>query len=890
MRDRVFSLETEYAITFYAEDDRKPGAGTIVDALTQAVAETHGLPDHDFLLNGSKLAHDVGHAEWALPECRSAREAAAYDKAADHLFIESVVPRAGQVLGREGFAGRLVVAKNNVDPYGATYGCHENYQMKRHADLLTGEDFVRYVAQSLIPFLVSRQILAGSGRLVRVATDDTASARYELAQRSGFIQAVVSNDTTKSRPILNLGREGESFSAGNSRRLHLILGDATLSGWATWIKLGSVGLLLRMIEDLFIGDAPILADPVAAIKAISRDLSGQETVPLQTGGAITALDIQWTYYNQADAYLTLFGASEDDEALMEAWGQALEDFERDPMLLRDRADWAIKKQMLDTFLAARGLSFDDLPADNDLADDLQAFDLRYHELSEEGLYHRLYAADTLLTADEIQRAQEYPPPYTRARIRGEVVRLGRECGLPVETDRWMDATIEDTSLDMADPLRFDHPRLAEWDRPWVTLEKAVEGEPGNAALRHRLGRCYLSLGLYGRARDALSAAVERVPEKIDTVRDLARASLLSGAYDDAIKWYEKYNQLAAFGDDAYFQDYNSLGDAYRHQGDFAKAIKHYRKGTRTSAPRAALAYHRIAQAHLKSGEIQSAETHFRKSLRSSRERLISWVGLGAILRSQNEREQAQTCFADALTLSQNRATLDMTVSSARYVQAVARIGLEQEDALDALRAALENQTAEAADGIFLLEPLLTLLAQAQEPPRHINTAIDLARDIRLRPAPDAPPPMLERRRAWLESALTHPSAEVRAQAVEALRWRIDAERLPALESLIALLIDRAHHDPEASVRRAAVQALAHPALVGMNVMDELIACLRDECPAVRWAAQTGLEQLSQPSAALPVMTELAAAVSDRSARREELIRRLLSATADPDPFDPIMES
>ncbi|MCD4686500.1 MAG: proteasome accessory factor PafA2 family protein, partial [Anaerolineae bacterium] len=256
LKERVHSLETEYAVSYVADRGRKPNAGSIVDALKRALAQSHGLATTEYIVNGAKLYHDVGHAEWAQPECRNARELAAYDKAADHQFIHTVVPRADRVFAREGGQGRLIVAKNNADPYGNTYGCHENYQMQRDADLLHSRDFLRYVAQCLIPFLVSRQLLAGSGHLVVERGRRGQQIEYHLSQRSSFIETVVSHDTTKARPIFNTGRERESFATGQHRRLHQVLGDANLSGWATYIKSGTTGLVLRLIEDLFIDHVP----------------------------------------------------------------------------------------------------------------------------------------------------------------------------------------------------------------------------------------------------------------------------------------------------------------------------------------------------------------------------------------------------------------------------------------------------------------------------------------------------------------------------------------------------------------------------------------------------------------------------------------------------------
>ncbi len=466
LQDRVYSLETEYAISFFGDEGTSPGASAMVDVLSQALAERYGLSSTIYLVNGSLLVHDVGHAEWALPECRSAREAAIYDKAADHLFYQ-VVPRAQQLFEAQGIHGRLVVTKNNADNYGHTYGCHENYQMMRDADLLTQEHFVRYMAHVMVPFLVSRQLLVGSGRLITRRGPGGAELRYELAQRSAFIQTIVSRDTTKDRPIFNLGREGESFAVGNFRRLHPILGDANLSGWATWIKLGSTGLLLRMVEDLFIERPPALCSPLAALKTLAGDITGREKVQLQDGRALTAVELQWEYYNYADAYLTLLGASDEDEALMEEWGRALEDCEQDPMRLRDRADWAIKKQILNTFLQRLGCSFAHPPADPGVLTDLQALDLRYHEISPDGLYSRLYPVDTLISEEEIARAQQYPPPHTRANVRGTAVRLGRELGVTVYTNGWMDVSIEGEVLDLRDPMEIDHPVMLKWTHaPW----------------------------------------------------------------------------------------------------------------------------------------------------------------------------------------------------------------------------------------------------------------------------------------------------------------------------------------------------------------------------------------------------------------------------------------
>ncbi len=219
LQERVFGIETEYAVNFYPSEAKKaPDIRIIVQTLQEILFKDYGLPDCEFMVTGAKFHYDLGHAEWAGPECRSAREAALYDKAADHLLAQAI-PRAQQILARKGYEGKLLIVKNNVDTEDNTYGCHENYMMLRNTELLVDDHFLRYLVRNLIPFLVTRQIFAGAGRLLVAQTGQPPT--FELSQRAAFIDTVVSTDTTKERPIINIGRESEALAAGNYRRLHL---------------------------------------------------------------------------------------------------------------------------------------------------------------------------------------------------------------------------------------------------------------------------------------------------------------------------------------------------------------------------------------------------------------------------------------------------------------------------------------------------------------------------------------------------------------------------------------------------------------------------------------------------------------------------------------------
>jgi proteasome accessory factor A len=469
--ERVFGLETEYAVNFYpVGTSSSPASNIIVKTLKDVLTRNYGIEGCDFLINGAKFYHDVGHAEWAGPECHTAREAAIYDKAADYLLAQAL-PVAQNILAQSGYEGQLLIIKNNVDfSSKITYGCHENYLMLRDAELLVGSDFLRYLLHALVPFLVTRQILVGSGFL-GATKGRYAKPTFALSQRAAFIDCVVSSDTLSGRPILNLGREREPLARGNYRRLHLILGDANLSGWSTWLKLGTTGLILRMVEDLFITDYPLLEDPVTALHTISADSTCTLCVPLRGGGAISARDIQWYYYQLADKYLNQFECSNEEDELMVEWHKALRDLEEHAMKLSDRADWAIKKRLLDAYLHKIGGSWNAAGNQRTVIQNLRAYDLRYHDISRTGLYHHLSFPDVLVTEQEIQRAQETPPQYTRARIRSEIIRQTRHNDYKGKVTSWQNIAAGREEAYLPDPLAFDYPSLY-FDEQWwrATLE------------------------------------------------------------------------------------------------------------------------------------------------------------------------------------------------------------------------------------------------------------------------------------------------------------------------------------------------------------------------------------------------------------------------------------
>ena len=352
------------------------------------------------LTNGARLYVDHAHPEYSTPEVTDPRAAVVWDKAGEVVMAEAAR------LASETHGTNLVVHKNNTDGKGASYGCHENYLMSRSTP------FARIV-ERIIPFFVSRQVVTGAGRVG--IGQETSSHGYQISQRADFFEVEVGLETTLKRPLVNT-RDEPHADADKYRRLHVIIGDANMSEIATYLKVGTTSLVLAMIEADFPLDAPVLADPVAALHTISHDPSLQATVPLADGGRVRGLDLQRHYQQRA----ALFAAGSEHAAdpmtadILARWGDVLDRLERDPMLLASELDWVAKLSLLRGYQDRDGLAWDDPK--------LALVDLQYHDMRpERSLYRRLVGAgrmSTLVDATEVQAAVTEPPHDTRAYFRG----------------------------------------------------------------------------------------------------------------------------------------------------------------------------------------------------------------------------------------------------------------------------------------------------------------------------------------------------------------------------------------------------------------------------------------------------------------------------------------
>ena len=363
----------------------------------------HEMKSDLVLPNGARFYNDHTHPEYSTPECRSLRDMVAHDRAGERI-VQRAADRRNQALG----GAHVQLYKNNTDFHGHSYGCHDNYLVPRSIP------FPQLVS-GLLPFLVSRQVIAGAGKVgIEAQESGMIPGQFQLSQRADFMETDLSVDTMHNRPILNT-RDEPHADPQKFRRLHLIIGDANMCEYATALKVGTTKLVLDLIER---GAAPQLEleQPVAAVKQLSRDINLKTTVRQQHGGGISALDIQEQYYQAAAR--TFAGSDQESDWILKEWGETLHWLGQDRGRLVGKLDWVTKLWLLETFMQAERVGWDD-PW-------LMSLDLEYHNVNpERGLYLGLEAeGKTWRMTDEagIEQALFAGPSDTRGGLRGLCVR------------------------------------------------------------------------------------------------------------------------------------------------------------------------------------------------------------------------------------------------------------------------------------------------------------------------------------------------------------------------------------------------------------------------------------------------------------------------------------
>ncbi|MGN6612081.1 MAG: Pup--protein ligase [Angustibacter sp.] len=427
MDRRIFGIENEYGVTCSFEGQRRLSPDEVARYLFRRVV-SWGRSSNVFLRNGARLYLDVGsHPEYATPECDDLRQAVVHDKAGERI-LEGLVADAQHRLQDEGIAGEVYLFKNNTDSAGNSYGCHENYLVSRHGDF-------QRLSDVLIPFLVSRQIICGAGKVLQTPR----GALYCVSQRADHIWEGVSSATTRSRPIINT-RDEPHADAEHHRRLHVIVGDSNMSEVTTLLKLGSADIVLQMIEAGVVMRDLTLENPIRAIREISHDMTGRKKVRLANGRELSALEIQTEYLERALDFIDRRGTTAPaHKTVLDVWRRTLTAVDTGDLSLVEREiDWVIKYRLIERYRAKHGL---DLSSPR-----VAQLDLAYHDIHRRrGLYYLLERAGRVerVAGDvEIFEAKSVPPQTTRAKLRGDFVRRAQEMRRDFTVD-WVHLKLND---------------------------------------------------------------------------------------------------------------------------------------------------------------------------------------------------------------------------------------------------------------------------------------------------------------------------------------------------------------------------------------------------------------------------------------------------------------
>jgi proteasome accessory factor A len=436
---RIFGLENEYGVTCTFRGQRRLSPDEVARYLFRRVV-SWGRSSNVFLRNGARLYLDVGsHPEYATPECDSVVDLVTHDKAGERI-LEGLLVDADRRLREEGIAGDIYLFKNNTDSAGNSYGCHENYLVGRHGE------FGR-LADILIPFLVTRQIICGAGKVLQTPR----GAVYCVSQRAEHIWEGVSSATTRSRPIINT-RDEPHADAERFRRLHVIVGDSNMSETTMLLKVGSTDLVLRMIEAGAVLRDMTLDNPIRAIREVSHDMTGRSRVRLANGREMSALEIQYEYLGRARDFTSKNGLDAVSKRVLEMWERALGAIETGNLdEIAREIDWVTKYQLIERYRAKH-----DLPLS---APRIAQLDLAYHDIHRgRGLYYLLQRKGSVdrVTRDlDIFEAKSIPPQTTRARLRGEFIRRAQEKRRDFTVD-WVHLKLNDQAqqtLPCKDPFR-----------------------------------------------------------------------------------------------------------------------------------------------------------------------------------------------------------------------------------------------------------------------------------------------------------------------------------------------------------------------------------------------------------------------------------------------------
>ncbi|WP_430866865.1 Pup--protein ligase [Demequina aurantiaca] len=443
---RIFGLETEFGLHLDTETSRSVTPEEVAGHLFHSVVKW-GRSSNVFLPNASRLYIDVGaHPEYATSECDSLTDLIAADKAGERI-VHNLIAEGEERLRAAGIDGTIHLYKNNVDSAGNSYGCHENYLVRRRPDF-------KAFASNLLPFLISRQIVTGAGCITRTPE----GAHYSFSPRADHMWEGMSSATTRSRPMINT-RDEPHANADLYRRMHIIVGDSTMSEPTALLKVGATDLVLRIMEARADFPKVALVREMQAIRDIAHDLTGTVTVELTDGRHLTAVELQQAYLDAVRGHVGgVIEPTAEVESILDLWQRGIDAVRtQDFSLVETELDWAIKHRVVMRYQQKLECELDD-PR-------LARLELAFHDISpERGLFYRLQRQGLvrrIITDEQIELAMTQAPSTTRARLRGLFVTAALAAGRDFTVD-WVHLKItgnDGRTVLLKDPFRNEDERV-----------------------------------------------------------------------------------------------------------------------------------------------------------------------------------------------------------------------------------------------------------------------------------------------------------------------------------------------------------------------------------------------------------------------------------------------
>lgn len=447
MERRIYGVETEYGISCSAEDgssnplNAEEAARELFEPLIR-----RGRSTNVFQANGGRLYLDVGaHPEYATAECDNLWDLLAQDRAGAATLAQMAV-EADQALQQRGVEAKIHLFRNNLDAEGNSFGCHENYLLRRRRDF-------REVADALVAFFVTRQVIVGAGAV----KDVDGEAQYCFSPRADQMWDAISAATTRSRPIINT-RDEPLADAGSYRRLHVIVGDSNIAEPTTALKIGATELLLDAVDHGVVLADLALADPIEAIRIIDRDLTGQVPLAMADGRKITPVQLQQQILDRVVETVPPENLTELQRYVLGLWQRTISAVDAgDWSTIDTEIDFAIKAKLVGAYRERSGLGWDDARVARLL--------LAYHDITDAGLQGRLESGGLMLRltdARQVETAQFVAPTTTRAHLRGRAVGAALKYRRDLNVD-WVHLRLEEQHRTVAlqDPFQTENPAVDE---------------------------------------------------------------------------------------------------------------------------------------------------------------------------------------------------------------------------------------------------------------------------------------------------------------------------------------------------------------------------------------------------------------------------------------------